>query len=78
MEPVQTVLDYSLTPGPTSSDVTSGTNLKAVDLFNRFFTDDVWDLLVEETNRYAAFNIGTSPHARPWKEVSKDLLLVFY
>ena len=77
MEPVRTVFDYSLTPGPTSSEVTSGANLKAVDLFNRFFTDDVWDLLVEETNRYAAFNIGTSPHARPWKEVSKDEMKAF-
>ena len=77
VEPVRTVFDYSLTPGPTSSEVTSGANLKAVDLFNRFFTDDVWDLLVEETNRFAAFNIGTSPHARPWKEVSKDKMKAF-
>ena len=37
MEAVQTVFDYSLTPAPTSSEVTSGTNFKAVDLFNRFF-----------------------------------------
>ena len=41
------MFDYTLTPGPTSSEVTSGANFKAVDLFNRFFTDDVWDLLVE-------------------------------
>ena len=74
VEPVRTVVDYSLTPGPTSSEVTSGANLKAVDLY---FIDDVWDLLVEETNWYAAFNIGTSPYARPWKEVSKDEMKAF-
>jgi len=36
-------------PGPPVDDSAS-----AVDLFCRCFTDEVWDLLVAETNRYAA------------------------
>ena len=32
---------------------------------------------MEEMNRYAAFKIGTTPHARPWKEVSKDEMKAF-
>ncbi len=39
------------TPGPTSSDVTGDST--PVELFFRFFSDDVWDLIKEETNRYA-------------------------
>ena len=44
----------NLSSGPTSSEISSGADLKAVDLLNRFFKNEVWDLLVTETNRYAA------------------------
>lgn len=44
---------------PTSPSVTA--SCTALDLFERFFAiQDAWDLLVAETNRYAATVIGTS------------------
>ena len=53
--------------------------MKAVDLMNRFFTNDVWDLLVTvtETNRYAALNISTASRPRPWKPVMKEEMKAF-
>ena len=43
-----------------------------MDLFCRFFTDEVWDLLVAETNRYAARcrQQNTHPRGRPWTDVT--------
>ena len=49
---------YLLIPGPTSPNVSS--DCSALDLFERFFTPEVWDLLVVETSRYAAENVGGS------------------
>ena len=43
-----------LTPGPTTPVDSS---MSAVDLFCRFFTDEVWDLIVFETNRFAATQV---------------------
>ena len=56
--------NYHNTPGPTGSDVT------AIELFSRFFTAEVWDLLVQETNRYASENVSHTPHARPWEDAT--------
>ena len=42
----------------------------ALDLFCRFFTDDVWQLIVDETNRYASANTASTPHAWPWSDVT--------
>jgi len=51
-------------PGPSPVNDSAS----AVDLFCRFFTDEVWDLLVAETNRYAAMcrQQNTHPCERPW------------
>ncbi len=38
----------------------------ALDLFCRFLAQEAWELLVEETNRYAASVVGHTPHARKW------------
>ena len=76
-EPVRTVFSYSLTPGPTSLEVAPGSYLRAVDLFNLFFTDEVWDLLVLETNRFAALNLSHTPRARPWQDITKDEMKAF-
>lgn len=59
---------YRKTPGPTSPSVTSAST--ATDLFARFFSQDVWDLLVEETNRYAATVVETTPRARKWEDTT--------
>ena len=56
---------YRLSPGPTSPEIIPGTTLTAVDLFNRFFTDEIWELLVVEINRYAAIS-GNTPGTRTW------------
>ena len=39
-------------------------------IFCRFFTDEVWQLIVDETNRYASANSASTPHARPWSDVT--------
>ena len=57
---------YRRTPGPITS---LGSDATPRELFCRFFTDEVWDLMVTETNRYALENISHTPHARPWEDV---------
>ena len=63
------------TPGPTTPS--SGESASAC--FNRFFTDEVWDLLVEETNRFAAQVRATltSPSSRPWHDVDREEMKAF-
>ena len=55
-------------PGPTSMVCST---VSALDLFCRFFVVGVWDLLVTETNRYAAQTMqnGTHTHPRPWSDI---------
>ena len=45
------------TPGPSQPVDTS---MSASELFTRYFTDEVWQLIVDETNRYAAVVDKTS------------------
>ena len=47
-------------------------------IFSRFFTDEVWELLVLETNRFAALVCGTTPRARPWSDVSQQEMRAFF
>ena len=65
----------SATPGPT----TPSAGASASECFGRFFTDEVWDLLVEETNRYAAQVRSTiaSPSARPWHDIDRAEMEAF-
>ena len=56
------------TPGPSQPVHTS---LSASELFTRYFTDEVWQLIVDETNRYAAScRQNLSDHSRPWTPVT--------
>ena len=66
---------YTETPGPTSILVTSGST--PLQIFSRLFTDEVWELLVLETNRFAASVCGTTPRARPWIDVSQQEMRAF-
>ena len=50
VEPTNTKFTYSPTPGP---NVRFPDNTRPLDLFLMYFTDQVWNLLVTETNRYA-------------------------
>ena len=63
------------TPGPT----TTSTRESARACFNRFYTDEVWDLLVTETNLYAEQSRRTlnSPTPRSWHDTTKDEMRAF-
>ena len=65
-----------MTPGPTSVAVRSD-GLTAGQLFCRCFTDEVWDLLVMETNCHADAVRGTTPHSRPWTTITVDEMKAF-
>ena len=49
----------------------------SLDIFCRFFTDEVWDLLVTETNRYARDHPSTKPNARVYDDVDIDEMKAF-
>ena len=49
----------------------------SLDIFCRFFTDEVWDLLVTETNRYAHNHTSTKPNARVYDDVDIDEMKAF-
>ena len=54
--------------------------MSEMDLFCRFFfTDEVWDLLTTETNRYAARLRGQCLHTspQPWNDVTITELKAF-
>jgi len=42
-----------------------------------FYTDEVWDLLITETNCYAGENLSTSHHAQKWKNVTVQQMKAF-
>ena len=65
--------------GATPDPTTPSAGVSASDCFGRFFTDEVWDLLVEETNRYAAQvrSAISSPSARPWHDMDRAEMKAF-
>ena len=58
---------YTKIAGPTSQ---LDSNLSPSQLFSRYFTTDVWELIVCETNKHANANFSNAPHARPWEDVT--------
>ena len=48
-----------------------------MDLFYSYFTEDVWALLVTETNRYAGQNPSEKPNPCVWTEVSVEEMKAF-
>ena len=67
--------NYTCTPGPTCSLLNCDSSF--LDFFSRFFTDDVWMLLVTETNLYANNNYVASPSSREWSPVSMEEMKAF-
>ena len=64
--------------GPTPAPTTPIGSESATELFKRFFKDDVCDLLVTETNRYAAQQRQRAPTSgRPWQDVSVEEVKAF-
>ena len=63
-------------PGPT---VHVDSSTSAMDVFSRFFTNNVWELIVMETNNYAASVTEQSSHSspRPWQDVSTEEMKAF-
>ena len=74
LEPSSLCHVYTETPGPTSLFTPENTPLQ---LFSRFFTSEVWDLLVVETNRVAVRVCGNTPRAHPWTEVTVQEMKAF-
>ena len=64
--------NYTHTSGPTSTSLDSDSFF--LDYIARLFTEEVWMLLVTETNRYADDNIVVSPSSHAWSPVSKTIL----
>ena len=71
-EPTSYTMPYTRTPGPTSPDVTSQST--PGDLFCHFFFDQVWDLIMVETNRYANSFIDNNPSTRAWTDTTVEEL----
>jgi len=74
-EPQSYTQEYTQTPGPTSLDVTGDST--PLELFCRFFSEDVWDLMKEETNRYANVCITDDPSGRAWSDTTIEELKAF-
>ena len=72
-EPSSLCFNYGLTPGPRIHLH----NITPLELFCKYFTDEVWDLLVTETNRYACSRFPCRQHARPWTDISTDEMKAF-
>ena len=75
-EATSLVYPYRCTGGPTTPTATLQ-NDTPLDIFCRFFTDDVWQLIVDETNRYASANTASTPHARPWYDTTVQEIKAF-
>jgi len=73
-EPDSCTYMYNKTPGST---IPIPDDTSSLDLFCRFFTDDVWELLVTETNRYAHDHPSTKPTPRVYKNTDVDEMKAF-
>ena len=73
-EPNSYCYQYTQTPGPTQQFTDRTT---ALEFFTKYFTDDVWNLLVTKTNRYAHANVSSGPHSRAWNDVTIDEMKAF-
>ena len=74
MEPQAVYYRYTKTPGPTAA---LDASLSAAQHFFLYFTTAVWELIVEETNRYVSANLSDVPHARPWVDVTIQEMQAF-
>ena len=73
-EPLSVLYRYREIPGST---VPFDDNTNAASLFCRYFTDEVWNLLVTETNRYAQANLSSMPNACIWTDVTTEEMKAF-
>ncbi len=74
-EPTSFVCQYAKKPGPTSPSVSSQST--PGDLFYRFFTDEVWELIVVETNRYANSFVANNSGSGAWIDTTENELKAF-
>ena len=67
-----TALNYRFRGGEPGPTFPVNSSRSTLDFFSRFFTDEVWELIVTHTNRYAARLRQQSHHAsiRVWHDVS--------
>ena len=76
VEPNYTKYNFTGTTGPTKPRVATD---KIKDFFFLFFADEVWDLMVTETNRYASQCRASSSSVRPraWRDVTVEEMQAF-
>ena len=72
-------LNYSFSGDKAGPSIPTDSSTSAMDLFFRFFTDEVWELITTETNTYAAKLRDQSHHTspRPWNDVSVKEMKTF-
>lgn len=75
-EPSSHSFSYTKIPGPTSPEISSGSP-SALEIFGRYFTEGVWDLIVNQTNIFASTVVGTTPGARAWTPVTVPEMMAF-
>ena len=66
------IKQFTSTTGPTV-DVPES----PLEVFELFFSDDLLDIIVEETNRYAAQVMGDERY-REWKKITKEEVKAFF
>ncbi|XP_042875839.1 piggyBac transposable element-derived protein 4-like [Penaeus japonicus] len=49
-----------------------------LEIFQCFFTDDLLQHIIRETNRYAGISPPVSPHMRKWTPMSKEELMAYF
>lgn len=65
-------------PGPARRFVNSE-EISAKSYFDLFFTDNVWEIIVRETNKYHDYMVQTEPakHKMAWTPVTRDEMEAF-
>ena len=73
-EPLSVLYCYREIPGSTAP---FDDNTTVVSLFCSYFTDEVWNLLVTETNHYAQANLSSIPNAHAWTDITTEEMKAF-
>ena len=65
-------------PGPTQR-YPNGAEIREGTVFDQMFTDEIWNLMVTETNRYHDQQAASEPnkHKRKWRPVTKEEMQAF-
>ena len=81
-EPVSGLPDFSATPGPTAGLLPSPETTSCLDCFQLFFTDEVIEIMKEQTNLYAqqflsGVHLKKFSRFQAWRSVTFSEMVVF-